>query len=107
MDQNQENVSPLHVDICNAINIDLKGNSNHFLHVDGILTKYLDKITCICPGCIKTRKEVIELMQTLHNKIVFERMRDTLYVTGDMKLFETMIVDKSQKSENCFWNRKT
>ena len=46
-------------------------------------------------------------MQTLHNEIVFERMRDTLYVTGDMKLFETMIVDKSQKSENCFWNRKT
>ena len=85
------------VDICNAINIDLKGNSNHFLHVDGILTKYLDNITCICPGCIKTRKEVIELMQTLHNEIVFETVHDSLYVTRDMKLFATMIVDKSKK----------
>ena len=99
MDQNQENVNPLIVDICNAINIDLKSNSNHFLHVDGILTKYWDEITCICPRCITIRKEVIELLQTLHNEIVFERMRDTLYVTRDMKLFATMIVDKSKKSE--------
>ena len=39
-------------------------------------------------------------MQTLHNEIVFERMHDTLYVTGYMIFFATMIVDKSQKSEN-------
>ena len=34
-------------------------------------------------------KEVMELLQTLHNEVVFERMRDTLYVTRDMKLFAT------------------
>jgi hypothetical protein len=107
MNENQENVNPLTVDICNAIIIDLKGHSNHFLQVDGILAKHLDKIRCICPGCIKIKKEVIELLQTLHNEVVFERMRDTLYVTRDMKLFATMIVDKSLKSENCFWNRNT
>ena len=95
------------VDICNVIIINLKGHSNHCLQVDGILTKHLDNITCICPGCIKIKKEVIELLQTLHNanEVVFEGMRDTLYVTRDMKLFATMIVDKSLKNENCFWNR--
>ena len=60
MNENQENVNPLTEDICNAIIIDLKGHSNHFLQVDSILTKYLDKITCFCPGCIKIKKEVTE-----------------------------------------------
>ena len=84
MNENQENVNPLTVDICNPIIIDLKEHSNHFLQVDGILTQHLDKITCICPGCIKIKKEGIELLQTLHNEVVSERMRDTLYVTRDI-----------------------
>ena len=81
MNENQENVNPLTVDICNPIIIDLKEHSNNFLQVDGILTQHLDKITCICPGCIKIKEEVIELLQTLHNKVVFERMPDKTYET--------------------------
>ena len=95
------------IDICDAIIRDLQGHNNHFLQVDNILRKHLDKIKCICPDCIKIKREVTELLQTLHNELVFERMQDTLYVTRDMKLFATMIVDKSMKSENCFWNRNT
>ena len=107
MNGNDENINPLTIDICDAIIHDLQGHSNHFLQVDNILTKHLDKIKCICPGCIKIKKEVTELLQTLHNEVVFETMRDTLYVTRDMKLFATMVVDKSLKSENCFRNRNT
>ena len=80
-------------------------------HVDGILTKYLDYITCICPGWIKIRKEVIELLQTLHNEIVFERMHDQVRLETRAEMFYSSIVtdrnillidciDNARRSEN-------
>ena len=77
------------MEICEAIYTDLIGTSNHTLNIDCILIQYLDKASCICTGCVKIRKVIIKLMQTLHNEVVFERMRDTLYITEHMKRYAT------------------
>ena len=92
-------------EIYEAVIQDLQGHSNHFLQVDTILTQHLDKIKCWCPNCIKIKNEVTSLLQKLHNEVVLERMRDTSYVTEAIKSFATSIINKSLKSEDCFWNR--
>ena len=105
MNRNDENVDPLTAEIYEAVIQDLQGHSNHFLQVDTILTQHLDKIKCWCPNCIKIKNEVKTLLQKLHNEVVLERMRDTSYVTEAIKSFATSIINKSLKSEDCFWNR--
>ena len=91
-------------EIYEAVIRDLQGHSNPFFQVDNILTKHLDKIKCGGPNCIKIKNEVTSLLQKLHNE-VFERMRDTLYVTEAIKSFAASIINKSLKREDCFWNR--
>ena len=105
MNRNDENVDPLTAEIYEAVIRDLQGHSNPFFQVDNILTKHLDKIKSGCPNCIKIKNEVTSLSQKLHNEVVLERMRDTLYVTEAIKSFATSIINKSLKSEDCFWNR--
>ena len=105
MNRNYENVDPLTTEIYEAVIQDLQGHSNHLLQVDTILTKQLDKIKCGCPNCIKIKNEVTCLLRKLHNEVVLERMRDTSYVTEAIKSFATSIINKSLKSEDCFWNR--
>ena len=105
MNRNYENTDPLTTEIYELVIRDLQGHSNHFLQVDIILTKHLDKIKCGCPNCIKIKIEVTSLLQKLHNEVVLERMRDTSYVTEAIKSFATTIINKSLKSEDCFWNR--
>ena len=55
MNRNDENVNPLTTKNYEAVIQDLQRHSNHFLQVDNILTKHLDKIKCGCPNCIKIK----------------------------------------------------
>ena len=102
---NDENVNPLTIEIYESITSDLRAHSNHFLMVDVALTEKIDKITCFCPECNLIKIEVTRLSKILHDEVVYERMRDTTYVTNRMRSLATEICYKFSKSISCKWNR--
>ena len=105
LNPNDENVNPLTAEIYESIASDLQAHSNHFLWVDVALTKKLDKITCLCSKCSIIKDEVTKLSKLLHDEVVYERMRDTTYVTNRMKSMAIEICVKFSKSTICLWNK--
>ena len=102
---NDENVNPLTTEIYESISSDLHAHSNHFLMVDVALTKKIDEIACFCSKCSIIKNEVTKLSKLLHDEVVYERMRDTTYVTNRMKSLAIEICVKFSKSTICLWNK--